>query len=389
MKNYQTIIIGLGAMGSAAAYQLAKRGNAVLGIDQLTPPHVLGSTHGETRITRQANGEGPAYAPLALRSHEIWRELEARSNVELLTVTGGLIISPADGSNVVHGKADFIEQTVQSAEQFDISHELLSGKEARKRFPQFNTRDKDQVYFEPGAGFVRPEKCLQVQLDLARELGAEIHINEKTLSFYPDGDGVRVITTAGEYYADKLIVSAGPWAGELLGEEFGDLLKVYRQALFWFAVDNPKAFTPSTFPVFIWDLGDGDDMYGFPSLDNGVSGIKIATEQYVDPTTPETVERGVTEEEKTEMYERRIKGRIVGAKNVCLNALTCLYTVTPDHNFIIDTLPNIPQIIVASPCSGHGFKHSAAIGEALAELAIDGQSKLDISSFGLKRFARV
>jgi sarcosine oxidase len=387
MKSYQTIIIGLGAMGSAAAYQLSKLGVRVLGIDRFSPPHILGSTHGDTRITRLANGEGSAYAPLAIRSHEIWRELERRIGENLLTITGGLIISnPAFGSPV-HGKVDFLQQTVDAAKLHGIAHELLVGPQIREKFPQFNAADNDEAYYEEQSGFVRPERCVGAQLSLAKEQRAQINTNEKVLSFETEGAGVRVVTDAGEYFADNLIVSAGPWIADFIGDQYKSLFRIYRQVLYWFDVDHIEPFLPETFPIFIWDLGDGEDIYGFPAIDGPSGGLKVAPEVYESTTTADTVDRSISVEETTDMYERRIKGRILGVNNKCVKAATCLYTVTPDSNFVIDFLPGSPQIIIASPCSGHGFKHSAAVGEVLAELATDGKSTLDISSFSLNRFA--
>jgi sarcosine oxidase len=384
MRSYDTVVVGLGAMGSAAIYQLAKRGNRVLGIDQYAPPHINGSSHGETRITRQAIGEGEAYTPLALRSHEIWRDLEARTGQSLLTVTGGLIISPAVGRNIVHGKADFLQQTIDSANKYQIAHELLNGQQIRERFPQFLTKDDDHGYFEIGAGFLRPERCVKVQLDLAEAQGAEIRTSEKVHLVIKDGDGVRIVTDDAEYFADKAIIAAGPWINEFLGPAYQGVFKVFRQTLFWFAVNRGEEFSPERFPIFIWDLGKGNDMYGFPSVDNGMS-IKIATEKYTDPTTPEFVDRIVTPDEANDMYSLRVGPYIGGVTSNCVDSITCLYTVTPDSNFVIDSLPDTPQIIAASPCSGHGFKHSAAIGEILAQLVVDGKSSLDISSFSISR----
>ena len=373
-------------MGSAAAYQLSKRGVNVLGIDQFNPPHVKGSTHGETRITRLAMGEGVAYTPIAIRSHEIWRELEALTGKSLLTITGSLIITPTKLQNSLHGKSDFLEQTLLSAEKYGIAHELFRGKEITRRFPQFLVSDDEVAFFEHDAGFVRPELCVQVQLDLARSNGADIHTDEKVMTFTPQGDGVLVVTEAGEYFAEHLIVSAGPWISDFLNPEYRPLVNVYRQVLYWFSVHNAAHFAPSEFPVFIWDLGGGDDMYGFPAIDGADGGIKIATEKYIDPTTPDSVVRTVSEEETMEMFEKRIHNRLIGVQDICLKAATCLYSVTPDDSFIIDFLPDFPQVIIASPCSGHGFKHSAGVGEILADLATKGHSALDISPFGFNRF---
>jgi sarcosine oxidase len=386
MDKYQTIVIGLGAMGSATVYQLARRGVKTLGIDRYSPPHQRGSTHGDTRIFRQAIGEGDGYTPIAQRSFEIWRELEELSNVELLTVTGGLVLGESISGGSLHGKSDFLKRTIDSANRYAIAHEILDAREIKRRFPQFNVPTDSCAYYEHLAGYLAPERCVKVQLSLAKESGADIRINEKVVSFVPEDDGVRVETENGVYFAEMLIASAGPWLSELIGHNLANKLNVYRQVQYWFEVDNPAQFEVGRCPVFIWDFGTGAGMYGFPTVAKYSNGIKVATEQYAASTTPEDVNRIVTDDEKAGMYNTTIKGRLLNVKNRCLHAETCLYTVTPDSDFIVDRLPNFPQIIVASPCSGHGFKHSAAIGEILAELAIYGKSKLDISGFGLGRF---
>ena len=385
-RSYDVIVLGLGAMGSAAAYQLAKRGARVLGLDRFAPPHDAGSTHGDTRLTRQAIGEGLAYTPLALRSNQIWREVERQTGQELYVQTGGLILSGADDS-AIHGKPGFLQTTLAAAREYDIPHEVLAPEEVRRRFPPFRVRGDEVGYYEPGAGYLRPERCVAAQLGLAQDLEADLHVNERVLGFEPAGDGVRVQTDRGRYEAGRLIVSAGPWAAELLGDALRGLFRVYRQVLYWYDVAaRYEEFLPGRFPVFIWGLGGGEDVYGFPALDGRGGGIKVAAEEYLAETTPESVVRVVSPEEKGAMYAGRVGPYLEGVTGECLRAVCCLYTVTPDFGFVIDTLPGLPQVILASPCSGHGFKHSAAIGEVLADLATVGESRLDVSSFRLGRF---
>jgi len=389
MENkFDTIVLGLGAMGSAATYQLAKRGNKVLGIDQFSPPHIFGSSHGDTRITRQAIGEGEQYTPLALRSYEIWREIEKETGKKLLEMNGGLIISSGAKTAINHVE-NFFENTIAAARKYNIKHEILDASQIRERFPQFNVQDNETGYYEYNAGFLRPEECVGSQISLAEKYGAQIHRNEKVESFSENDGIVRVKTNFGEYEAKKLIVSAGPWFPALIEEEYAKFFKVIRQVLFWFDVKTSiERFEPKNFPIFIWELqGSKQGMYGFPAIDGQNGGVKIASEQYETTTTADTVNREVSEEEIKAMYENFIAPYFPDLSDKCVKAISCLYTVTPDSHFVIDTHPKYPSVIIASPCSGHGFKHSAAIGEVLAQLAIDGKSKIDINSFSIKRFA--
>jgi sarcosine oxidase len=389
--GYDAIVVGLGAMGSAAAYQLAKRGAKVLGIDRFAPPHSFGSTHGETRITRQAIGEGEEYVPLALRSYEIWREIEAETGDDLLTITGGLIMSSAGGaaeSHGLHGSKKFIEQTVECARKYGIAHELLTTDKIRRRFPQFELVGDESGYFENEAGFLRPENCVKTQIELAQKYDAEIHLNEKVLSYQADENGVEVNTDKGKYRADKLIISAGPWVNEFVDEEYRKLFKIYRQVLYWFELqEQADNYLLGNFPVFIWQFGRWSDdfIYGFPALD-GRQGLKIATEQHLAETDPDRVNKKVSEDEVMEMHRKYVAPRLPGLTGRCLKAMTCLYTATPDEGFVIDRHPQHKNVLIASPCSGHGFKHSAAVGEILAQLAIDGKTRFDINKFSLARF---
>ena len=388
-NNVDTIVLGLGAMGSAAIYQLAKRGHRVLGIDQFSPPHDYGSSHGETRIIRQAIGEGEEYVPLALRSYELWREIEREAGRELLVITGGLILESQQSNTMMHGRRNFLAQTIQCATRFNLCHEILERQDIRKRYPQFAVTN-ELGYFEYETGYLRPELCIQAQLDLAKRHGANLQTNEKVLSIKPDGfnKGVIVKTDRAVYGADKLIIAAGSWVTQFLEPGHAQHFKVYRQAMFWFKIqdDLQNQFLPGKFPIFIWVFENGKEnvFYGFPSLDGKT--IKMASEQYVNVTTPEQVDREITEEEKNTMYKNYVLSRLPGITNACGEAASCLYTTTPDSNFVIDFYPGHPQVIIASPCSGHGFKHSAAIGEVLAEVISGGKSKIDISSFGIDRF---
>lgn len=385
MPKYDAIVVGLGAMGAAATYQLAKRGAKVLGIDKFDPPHIHGSTHGETRVTRLAIGEGAQYTPLAIRSHQIWRELERETGSSLLEECGGLIISSVGETAKTHVDG-FFDKTVAAARQFNIAHELLDAPAIRNRFPQFRVRDDEMGYFEPTAGFVRPEECVRVQLELAKTHGAEIHTGEKILGFEPSDSGVAVATDHGTYSAGQLILAAGAWLPELIGQQYTSSFRIYRQVQLWFAIDGAsEVFAPGRFPVFIWELqGSKYGIYGFPSLDGAT--VKVATEKFESTTTPKTCDRDVSPQEIAFVHDALLAPHVRGLSNRRVKTATCLYTVTPDSHFVIDRLPEADSVIIASPCSGHGFKHSAAIGEALAQMATDGKSRQDISPFTLARF---
>jgi sarcosine oxidase len=389
MKRYQAIVIGLGAMGSAALYQLAKRRARVLGIDRYAPPHVHGSSHGDTRITRLAIGEGEHYTPLARRSHEIWGEIEKETGADLLTVTGGLILSSPTKTAFTHVE-EFFENTVAAARKHGIAHELLDAGEIRRRFPQFAVRDDEVGYFEKEAGFLRPEECVRAQLKLAARYGAEIRTDEKLIALGTVAGETIVTTDKGSYAADRVILAAGPWLPELIKGQVARLFKVNRQVLYWFDARNIAPFLPGRFPIFIWELrGTRQGVYGFPAINGEKGGVKVATEQYENATTPDQAGREVSPDEITKMFETCVRQYFPGLNSDCVRTATCLYTVTPDFGFVVDTHPKFERVIVASPCSGHGFKHSAALGEALAERIVDGKSALDssLSAFLLSRFS--
>jgi len=388
VNNFDTIVCGLGAMGSAAVYQLAKRSNKVLGLDQFSPPHDNGSSHGESRIIRQAIGEGEEYVPLVLRSYELWREIEKATGKELLTITGGLTLESQNSEGVMHGRRDFLDQAIRCAKKFHIRHEILETADIRKCYPQFAVTD-ERAYFEYETGFLRPELCIGAQLHLARKHGAVVQTDETIVSVEGRaGSGVTVQTSRGTYSAEKVVITAGAWISRFLPPAYAHLFKVHRQVMYWFDIreDCPSTFAPPGFPIFIWIFAKGGEFgfYGFPTLDGKT--IKIATEQFTAITNPDHVQRAVSLEEEQSMYKDYVQGRLPGISDRCVTAASCLYTTTPDSNFVIDVHPDNDRIMIASPCSGHGFKHSAVIGEALAEQVIDGESQIDISSFSMKRF---
>jgi sarcosine oxidase len=381
------IVVGLGAMGSASLYHLARSGAKVLGIDRFAPPHALGSSHGSTRITRLAIGEGTHYSPLALRSHTLWREIEAQTGRSLLVTTGGLILSGPQTRAVSHVPG-FFANTVAAARAHGVRHELLDARQLRARFPQFHVTDDEAGYFEPDAGFLRPEECVAAQLELARMHGAAIRTDERVTGLVEQHGVVRVATERGDLTARQVVLTAGPWLPPLLPPAWARLFTVRRQVQFWFATKaDIGRFAPGRFPVFIWEPpATAQPIYGFPAVDGTDGGVKIATEQTVTATTPETVARTASADETREMFEAHVAPRFPDLDRRCVKAIVCLYTMTPDSHFIIDRHPELPSVLLASPCSGHGFKHSAALGEALAQLVLDGRSTISLLEFAFRRF---
>jgi sarcosine oxidase len=366
--TYDVIVVGLGAMGSATACHLARRGLRVLGLDRFSPPHAFGSSHGETRIIREAYFEHPVYVPMVQRAYELWRDLEQESGKTLLRETGGVMIGRPD--------SDLVKGARHSAELHGLRHEMLTASEVRERFPALHPESDMVAVWEPRAGVLSADACIAAHLAQARGDGAELRYEESVLRWEPERDDVRVHTSQGEYRARQLIVAAGAWISVF----FPDLpLRVERQVLFWF--DHGRAsemFTPERCPVHLWQFDGRRFFYGFPNLGNGV---KVAFHHGGEITTVETVRRHVTSAEVEDI--RAVSRRFVPAADGTLRASTvCLYTNTPDEHFLIDRHPLHPQVLIASACSGHGFKFSPVIGEILADLT---QRKLPRFDLGLFR----
>jgi sarcosine oxidase len=381
--NADVIVVGLGAAGAATLYQLARQGARVLGIDAFAPPHAQGSSHGATRITRQAIGEGDDYVPLALRAHELWRELEAETGATLFQACGVLVIGRLDQPGRHAGKPDFLRRTVGAAERFGIAHEIVDAAECRRRYPQLNVSDQESVYVEPGGGMLFPERGVAAQIALARRYGATVRLGERVLRVEPRGASVRVSTATGAYACGQVIVAAGAWAPDLLGGAYGTALRPYRQTMHWFAPEDGAAFDPARFPVFIWMHGqDADDwFYGFPRLP-GDAGVKVAAEAFDAPVaSADEVLTDVAPAVARVMRRRHVEGRLRGLTDICLASKFCLYTMAPESRFLIGRDPGHERIIVVSACSGHGFKHSPAIGEAVANLALGAHAPAVLAPF--------
>ena len=386
--KYDVIVVGLGAMGSATTYQLAQQGANVLGLDRFHPPHEMGSSHGETRITRLAVGEGEAYIPLVRRSHAIWRELEIRTEQSVFYEGGGYIMCPHEGDTSFHGTANFVHATATLAKQYDIQHELLDAPTVRARHPMINLPNHMDTYYEPSAGLVLPHRAIALQLEVAQQLGATLRMNEPMLDYTYTADGVTVRTATDPYHADRWVIASGAWFPEWVPNKVAEQLTVLRQTLFWFEVEDLPAFSFGRFPFLIW-IGDRlEDFFSvFTHIEGGVPAVKMLTEQFIETTTPHSVNRTVSEEEIESFYYTHASKNLHGIKRNCLHSAVCLYTMTTDDHFILDWHPQSQRVLLVSACSGHGFKHSAAVGQAAAELTLHGQSVFDVSPFRLDRFA--
>jgi sarcosine oxidase len=377
--SYDVAVIGLGAMGSATVHELARRGLRVLGLEAYGAGHQVGSSGGLSRIIRLAYFEHPSYVPLLRAAWTGWHELEVMAGADLLLETGGLY-GGRRGSDVLDG-------AVRSASEHDLPHELLDAAEVTRRFPAFRLDDDMEAIHEPLAGLLYPERCIQAQLDLARAAGADLRFEERVERWSgASGSGaLHIVTDRGEYDADRLVLAAGAWLPILVADL--DLpLEIERNVLFWFEPGAARAdvLGPDRMPVYIVEVDDEHAFYGFPALAG--QGLKIARHHGGRPTTPATVERQATATDEAPV--RTFADRYLpGAAGRRTDARVCMYTNTPDRNFIIDFHPADRRVVIASPCSGHGFKFSNVIGMIAADLATEGGTDFDIGFLSLDRFA--
>ena len=375
-QRYHAIVLGLGAMGSATLCQLALRGWRVLGLEQFAQGHPLGSSHGDSRIIRETYFEHPLYVPLVRRAHELWRELEERSGRALMTINGGLMIGPPDGV-VVSG-------TLRSATEHHLPHELLTAEETRKRFPAFNLPDDLVAVLDPRAGYLDPEACNEAHIDAARQAGAEARFNEPAQEWMPDGEGVRVTTPAASYLADRLVIAGGAWSADLL-RELELPLVIERQSVFWLEPDvGTERYNRAQFPIYAYEYKTGSICYGFPRL---ARGVKASVMHDGEPSEhPDRVRRTVDEREAGPLRDalRPILPDLAGA--AIRESNVCIFTNTPDHDFIVDFHPDYPQVLISSACSGHGFKFASALGEVHADLLTTGNARFDLSPFRIDRW---
>lgn len=374
--RYNAIVVGLGAMGRATLFHLAQRGWRVIGLEQYKSTHNLGSSHGDSRIIRELYFEHPLYVPLVQRAYELWRDLEERSGADLMTITGGLMIGPPNGS-VVTG-------TLRSAAAHGLPQEVLDPDQTRARFPAFNLADELVAAVDPRAGYLDPETCNAAHLDAARKAGAEARFEEPVLEWTPDGEGVRVKTHAGTYSADRLVLAGGAWNGRLL-RDLELPLTVERQAVFWLQPQiEVDLFDRSRFPIYAYEYKSGSICYGFPRLPRGVKASVMHDGETSDE--PAKIRRTIDDRDVSPL--RAALQPILPALSAApiRESGTCLFTNTPDHDFIVDFHPLHPQVLISSPCSGHGFKFASAIGELQAELIVHGTTRFDLSPFRIDRF---
>jgi len=373
-RRYDVIVAGVGGMGSAACYYLARRRKRVLGLERYDVPHEMGSSHGHTRIIRLAYYEDPSYVLLLVRAFELWRGIQARAGEQLLHVTGSVDAGPAD-SWVFKG-------ALRSALEHDLPHQVLTSEELTQRYPGYRLPRELMALFQPDGGFLLPERCIVSYVEAAHAEGAEIHGREAVLDWQPITDGVRVVTDRGTYEADRLVITAGAWTASLL-PILGPYAVPERQVLAWFQPDRPELFTPDRFPVFNMITEEGR-FYGFPVF--GIPGFKIGKyHHFEEQGLPESLDREPhwTDEAVLREFTARHFPQAAGPT---MTLRSCMFTNTPDNHFIIDVHPDYPQVSFASACSGHGFKFGSVVGEILADLAERGQSRHNIELFRLDRF---
>ena len=377
--RYDVAVVGLGAMGSAAAHRLALRGQRVIGFDRFRPPHMMGSTHGDSRGIREAYYEDPSYVPFVRRAYDLWDELAETIGQPLFRQTGALTLGVEDAS--------MVRGVLASAREHDIDVDLMDAAELRRRYPAILAEDDLVGVLERRGGMIDIETALNGQLDQAAHHGAELHFDEPVERWLPsdmnDVESPIVINTErGTYEAERMVVTAGAWNAGLVGK-LNLPLMVTRQVMFWFEPRaNPEAFEIGALPFWMWERGPQDFAYGFPNIGKG---FKLGHHQPLDEVDPNGYNRELTEADEAnvrEWLERTFPD--VGGK--LLRAETCMYTNTPDAHFLIDIHPKRPNIVLASPCSGHGFKFSPAIGEALADLSMYRQTEHDLDLFRIDRF---
>lgn len=376
--RYHLAVIGLGGMGSAVAWHVARRGHLVVGFEQFGPAHDRGSSHGQSRMVRQAYYEDPRYVPLLVRAYALWDELESLTGRPALVRTGGLMVGLADGP-VVAG-------TLASADRWGIPHQILEAHQVTRRFPTFRLGDGDVAVYEPGAGLVSPEATVSAHLDLAAAAGATLHFDTPVLGWDLDAGGVRVHTSTGPVVAERLAICAGPWSERLLtGVDLP--LTVERQVVHWFVPrGDPAPFAVDRHPVYLWELAEGTELYGFPVL-AGDTAAKVAFFHDGRPSDPDHLEREVIAAE-ADSLRAELVDRLPELAGLWMKGTACMYTTTPDRHFAIGPVPGTDgRVIVAAGFSGHGFKFVPVVGDVVADLVCTGASPLDLSLFEPTRFS--
>lgn len=352
-------VIGGGAMGAAASWRLAARGVDVICFDRLSPPHASGSSHGESRIIRTAYFEGSWYVPLLQEVFPLWRELEAATGREILTMTGALMIGD-ESSAAVSGALD-------SAREHDLDVERLDTDQLRRRYPGHVVREGEVAVLDRQGGILRPEAAVEAMLSLV-----------------PTVERNTIIESVDELLGsfDAVVVAAGPWTSALIDWL---PLQVERQAHAWLAIDgDAELLAPERFPVFIRETHDLGDVYGFPTLD-GIS-VKVARHHLGEPTDADHIRREVDDAD-IEPLRRVAATYLHGVGDRVTRTVTCMYTNTPDGHFVIDFSPTDQRVVVISACSGHGFKFAPIMGDIAADLVCDGVTARDIARFSARRFS--
>ena len=376
MDHYDVIVLGAGGVGSATLYHLAKRGVRAIGIDRFDPPHDRGSTHGQSRVIRQAYYEHPNYVPLLRESYREWFDVETLLGRKLFHQVGLLEVGPGDGA--------VVPNVLKAAAQYDIRVESLTPAQVEAHWPGLRVDPSFAGVFEPAAGYLLVEDCVQAHLDLARAAGAEVLVNNEVVSVSSDSKSVVVTTATGhEIAASKLIVAAGAWSPDRF-LNLGIDCVVRRKSLFWFACDDPQYKVENGFPVFLFELPTGI-FYGFPKMDD--VGLKFAEHSGgYSVTDPLTVDRSIDAMEQSRLVE--VLARMMpGVSTRMTHHAVCMYTMSPDEHFIIDRHPTSPNVVFAAGLSGHGFKFVPVLGRALADMALDGGTDLPIGFLSLQRFA--
>ena len=369
--SYDVIVIGVGGMGSAAVAQLARRGQRVLGLEGFDIPHRFGSSHGVNRIIRLAYYEHSSYVPLLRRSYELWSDLENDCGEQLLHVTGSVDAGPENDG--------LFKGSVRSCREHGLEHEVLDAADLAKRFPGYRLAEGTMACFQPAGGFLRSERCIVRFVMAAQRAGAFVRAREKVLGWEPVGDGVTVTTQRGTYEAARLVITAGAWTRQLLPNLSIEAVPE-RQVLGWFQPIKPELFRPHVFPVFNLQVDEGR-YYGFPVFE--VPGFKIGRYHHLEEVVDPDRQSSEISEEDEEILRVVTRRYFPDADGPTMALSTCMFTNTPDEHFLIDTLPEAPQVSVAAGFSGHGFKFCSVVGEILADLAIDGDTSHDISKFRL------
>ena len=374
-SQYDVIVVGVGGMGSATAYHLARRELDVLGLEQYDIPHTKGSSHGHTRIIRRAYYEDPSYIPLVERAYDLWDQLADETGRDIIHRTGSIDAGLPDDPVFAGSKA--------SCDEHDIPYEILDGAELAERFPGYQLPEEYQAVYQPDGGFVVPEEAIVGHVEAAQNAGATIRAREPVTDWTETAaGGVTVETAQGTYRADKLVLAAGAWNQHLTDALHG-LAQPERQVLAWFQPETPELFQPESFPVWNLSVPEGR-FYGLPVY--RVPGFKLGKyhhrEEQIDPDNwnrePEPADERLLRE-FTESYFPEAAGSTMGLA-------TCMFTNSPDEHFILDTLPESPQVTVGAGFSGHGFKFASVIGSILADLAADGETDHPIEKFRLDRF---